>query len=57
MQTDVLLKKMRAPYTKEFYAEYASAMDLYIKGQWQAAKPIFEKTRDMLPGKTDGPSV
>jgi hypothetical protein len=31
-------------------------MKYYLKGQWEKAKLMFEKTRDMLPGKIDGPS-
>ena len=34
-------------------------MDLYVSGgpgNWEKAKVIMEKTKNMLPGKIDGPS-
>lgn len=59
--TDADLLALRAHVTKLFETTFQSAVELYIAGDWPAARPLFEKANQLMleaaPSlKGDGPS-
>ncbi|CAD8045835.1 unnamed protein product [Paramecium sonneborni] len=54
--TDEELIYSREPFTKEFYQTWNEGFQYYIKGQWDKAQSIFQKTLCMIPEHKDGPS-
>lgn len=45
------------PFPKRFYDEWNTGYSLYIAGDWEAARPHFEETKNMIGGYEDKPSV
>lgn len=56
LDTDTDYQEMRKPFKQAFYVRWENALQLYLEGQWEMAKPILEETLNMTPGRTDGPS-
>jgi class 3 adenylate cyclase len=54
-QKDVINVHRRFP--KRFYDEWNTGYGLYIAGNWEAARPHFEETKNMIPGYEDKPST
>ena len=57
LETDSDYQEMRKPFKQNFYVRWENALQLYLEGQWEVAKPILEETLVMIPGKSDGPSA
>jgi len=49
------VKKMRKDYTLHFFHEFAKGFFNYEAGEWDVAREVFERTREMLT-HLDGPS-
>eukprot|EP01016_Furgasonia_blochmanni_P056965 TRINITY_DN980_c0_g2_i8.p1 TRINITY_DN980_c0_g2~~TRINITY_DN980_c0_g2_i8.p1 ORF type:complete len:532 (+),score=119.26 TRINITY_DN980_c0_g2_i8:113-1708(+) len=56
MKKDKDIKLMRSIFTPEFKTIFNTGLEAYLKGDWPAAKQVFEQTLDMIPGHKDGPS-
>lgn len=46
---------MRSPYKREFFQLYKQAFKLYIKGNWDEAKSMFEETLTHAPNPEKEP--
>jgi len=57
LEVDCDYLEMRKPFKQAFYVRWENALQLYLEGQWEMAKPILEETLNMIPGRVDGPSA
>lgn len=48
---------MREVFKPEFYELWDKGFNYYLKGDWNNAKKIFEKTQNFIPNHKDGPSI
>lgn len=57
LEVDSDYLEMRKPFKQAFYVRWENALQLYLEGQWEMAKPILEETLNAIPGRVDGPSA
>merc|ERR1711976_446309 len=57
LEVDTDYLEMRKPFKQAFYVRWENALQLYLEGQWEMAKPILEETLNAIPGRVDGPSA
>ena len=48
-ESNLDIKLMRQPYTKEFYEAYNNGFKLYVAGKWEEAKEQFDKVLEIIP--------
>merc|ERR1712070_1232634 len=56
-ETDVDIVNMRKEYPPKFFQLFTKGYLNYEAGEWDVARQVFEQTRDMLKGVSDGPST